>query len=653
MEVFELKAILGLDTSQYDKGLHGAESKAKGFGGKLKSGLGKAAKVGAATVAAVGTAVAGAGVAITKSAGAVAEYGDNIDKMSQKMGMSAKAYQEWDAILQHSGSSIESLKPSMKTLANAAQSGAEEFQKLGISQEEVANLSQEDLFAKTIEGLQNMEEGTERTAIASKLLGRGATELGALLNTSAEDTEKMRRRVNELGGVMSDEAVKASAAYQDSLQDLTTAMDGVKRNAIANFLPSMVEVMDGLTSIFAGENGGADKIESGISHLIEKVTTTAPKMFGKLKEVGKGLFNAIIENMPDIAKSLVSFAYSSIKGLTGLIPTLAKAAVNILSSVLKMAMDAVPKLFDGVSGTLAEGFGTVLKAVPQLLGSIAMAIAQGLPKIVEAGLKMLRDFAQSLAKNSGDLSNAGGGIIGSLITGIVETIPILVQYAPQIILALVVAIVKMLPAVIKAGGRIVLSLIKGIAKFVPNIAKGIVKGARDAIKKVLSLDWLSVGVNIVKGIASGIINSGGLIINAAVNAAKNAFEKAKEFLGINSPSKLFRDVIGRGIAEGMAVGVEDNEPLVTRAVSNLDRQIVEPYTEPDFIDYENPMAYDEVETITRSMDMPTVPVVGKQEEAQDITVILELDRMQLAKTVFKLNKQETQRMGVRLSGGYA
>jgi len=631
MEVFELKAILGLDTSQYDKGLHGAESKAKGFGGKLKNGLGKAAKVGAATVAAVGTAVAGAGVAITKSAGAVAEYGDNIDKMSQKMGMSAKAYQEWDAILQHSGSSIESLKPSMKTLANAAQSGAEEFQKLGISQEEVANLSQEDLFAKTIEGLQNMEEGTERTAIASKLLGRGATELGALLNTSAEDTEKMRRRVNELGGVMSDEAVKASAAYQDSLQDLTTAMDGVKRNAIANFLPSMVEVMDGLTSIFAGEDGGADKIESGISHLIEKVTSTAPKMFGKLKEVGKGLFNAIIENLPDIARSLISFAYSSIKGLTSLVPTLAKAAFDILSSAVSMAMESIP----------------------QLLESIATAIADGLPRLVEAGLKMLRDFAQSLASNGGDLTSAGSGIIGNLITGIVDTIPILVQYVPQIILALVVAIVKMLPAMVKAGGRIVLSLIKGIAKFVPNIAKGIVKGAKDAIKKVLSLDWLSVGVNIVKGIASGIINSGGLIINAAVNAAKNAFEKAKEFLGINSPSKLFRDVIGRGIAEGMALGVEDNEPLVTKAMDNLDRQIVEPYAEPDFIDYENPMAYDEVETITRSMDMPTVPMAGQQEQAQDITVVLELDRMQLAKTVFKLNKQETQRMGVRLSGGYA
>ena len=64
-----------------------------------------------------------AGAAFLKGAGDVAAYGDNIDKMSQKMGMSATAYQEWDAILQHSGASIETMKTGMKTLATAAETG--------------------------------------------------------------------------------------------------------------------------------------------------------------------------------------------------------------------------------------------------------------------------------------------------------------------------------------------------------------------------------------------------------------------------------------------------------------------------------------------------------------------------------------------------
>ena len=108
-------------------------------------------------------------------------------------------------------------------MANAVENGNKAFQRIGLTQEELANMSQEEIFDATIAGLQNVEDETERTYLAGQLLGRGATELGALLNTSAEETQAMKDRVHELGGVMSDEAVKSAAAYQDQLQDMKTA----------------------------------------------------------------------------------------------------------------------------------------------------------------------------------------------------------------------------------------------------------------------------------------------------------------------------------------------------------------------------------------------------------------------------------------------
>ena len=90
MDVFDLVAKLKLDSSGYEEGLQNAETKGLTFG----SGLKKAATVGAAAVAAVGTAAIAAGTALAKGTGDVAAYGDNIDKMSQKMGISAQAYQE-------------------------------------------------------------------------------------------------------------------------------------------------------------------------------------------------------------------------------------------------------------------------------------------------------------------------------------------------------------------------------------------------------------------------------------------------------------------------------------------------------------------------------------------------------------------------------
>ena len=219
MDVFDLYAKISLDTSGYDAGLQNASNTTKSFGSKLGSGLKSAAKLATTAFAAISGAAVAATGAFISGAKEVAEYGDNIDKMSQKMGMSAEAYQEWDAVMQHSGTSMETMKAGMKTLANAVESGNEAFQRIGLTQEELAKMSQEDIFAATIEGLQNVEDVTERTYLAGQLLGRGATELGALLNTSAEETQAMRDRVHELGGVMSDEAVKASARFQDNLQE--------------------------------------------------------------------------------------------------------------------------------------------------------------------------------------------------------------------------------------------------------------------------------------------------------------------------------------------------------------------------------------------------------------------------------------------------
>ena len=133
MNLFDLVATLGLDSSEYEKGLDGAESKTESFGSKLKNGLATAGKAAATAITAVAAATTAATAAMVKAASETAAYGDNIDKMSQKMGISAEAYQEWDAVMQHAGTSIDSLKASMKTMATQAEQGDEAFKKLGIT----------------------------------------------------------------------------------------------------------------------------------------------------------------------------------------------------------------------------------------------------------------------------------------------------------------------------------------------------------------------------------------------------------------------------------------------------------------------------------------------------------------------------------------
>lgn len=265
------------------------------FGNKMKTGL----LVAGAGIAAFG---ATAGVALGKSISDVSKYGDHVDKMSQKIGFSAEGFQKWDYVLNRAGTSIDSMAPVMKTLSNAAVSNSDAFQKLGISQEEVANMSQEELFGRTIQALSGMEEGAERTALASKLLGRGATELAPLLNGGTEAIEEQMKMAEEYGMVMSDDAVKASADFVDAQTTLQGTLTGLKNKVTADFLPAATDVVNGLAMMASGDfMGGFELIEQGVGEFIGNITSKVPEMVTKGGEMLVGFIQGLTEKIPEMA----------------------------------------------------------------------------------------------------------------------------------------------------------------------------------------------------------------------------------------------------------------------------------------------------------------------------------------------------------------
>lgn len=392
MDAFTLVAKLVLDSTQYDEELGNAKEEAGGLGSAIKKGL----KIGGAAVAAATTAAVGLTSAFVKGTAQVAEYGDHIDKMSQKMGMSAEAYQEWDAIMQHSGTTIDTMQAGMKTLANAVESGNKAFERLGMSQEEIAGMSNEELFSATITALQNVENETERTYLAGQLLGRGATELGALLNTSAEDTEAMRQKVHELGGVMSDEAVKAAAAYQDSLQDMKTAFGGLSRNLVTDFLPSVTTVMDGLAAIFSGDSeGGIKMISDGIDDLITKITGKLPEFIDLAFNIIDSLVSALIDNLPKLVEMGTQLLVKLIVGIIQHIPQL---------------IAAVPEIIKGVVTGLKNGFPTLKEAGKGVINAIKDGIMALIRSATQWGRDLIDNFVSGIKAKIGAVVDAVSGV---------------------------------------------------------------------------------------------------------------------------------------------------------------------------------------------------------------------------------------------------
>ena len=517
MNLFDLVAKLTLDSSEYEQGLKSAEKKGSGFGGKLKSAM----KVGAAAVTAVTGTVTALTGALVKGTGEVASYGDHIDKMSQKMGLSATAYQEWDAILQHSGSSIDTMKAGMKTLANAVEKGNGAFERIGLTMDEIAGMSNEELFAATIAGLQNVENETERTYLAGQLLGRGATELGALLNTSAEETEAMRQRVHELGGVMSDEAVKAAAKYQDQLQDMQTAFSGMKRMMLSEFMPALTTVMGGLTDLFSGGDG-LGQISDGIGQLVDKIAENTPKILETGTRIVLALGQAITSNLPVL---------------------------------IKAGADAILMLGTG----LVEQLPLILESGLQVLLALAQGIVDNLPTLIPAIVDVVLQIVSSLIDNVDMLVDASIEIIMALANGLIEALPRLIEKAPEIVGKLVDAIVRNAPKLLQSAWELIKTLAQGIVQNLPQIlAKGqeIVQKVISGIGSAISGLW-SAGMDIVRGIWQGISNGFGWIKDKISGWVGDLLGFFKRILKIGSPSKVFADQIGKWTALGIGQGFVD------------------------------------------------------------------------------------------------
>ncbi len=362
-----------------------AGTKAGGLFGKVfNSNIAKAAAIGGAALA------AGVGIGINALKNGIKEtaaYGDNVDKMSQKIGFTTDEYQKWDYVLQRAGTDIGKLGPAMKTLSSQAESNSAAFQELGISQEDLKNMSPGELFSETVKQLSAMENQTERTALAAKLLGRGATELGPLFNEGSEAIEEQMAIAEKYGMVMPEEAVKASAAFQDSVTTMQMTMTGLKNRMMAEFLPSVTQITDGLGKMFAGDMSGVDDIAAGIQGVVSKLGEMAPVIWEAAKRLGGQLLQGIMSNSGEIGQKAVEIIGNLVTGLINNLPQILSAGVQLIGGLVRGLIQALPQVVSAIGRIglqIIQGLGS------KIWGQVTAA-ANGIKERFLAPINNLRD----------------------------------------------------------------------------------------------------------------------------------------------------------------------------------------------------------------------------------------------------------------------
>lgn len=524
-----------------------------------------------AITGAVASATTGSMAAVVGGTAQLAAYGDQIDKQSQKIGISAQAYQEWDAIMQHSGSSVGSMIASMRTLTNAAQGDSDALKALGISQKEALSMGQEELFSAVITKLQNMEDKAQRTYLATKLLGRGAMEFGALLNTSAEDTQKMRDRVHELGGVLTDVAVKDAARFQDMLQDVKTGISGLSNNLLSQFLPSMATVMEGVTDILAGDDG-AKKISDGLDDIkknfdnafdnimeivdrfapaIEKLVPIVSDIFNKISmSMIDSVLNVDVEAAIDKAVNWFNSGFDNIKSIFSRMPDIITRGLEIISD--SKTISSAIGFFESVGTSIADTFLSALTKLPSLidtvvpylndlLGDVIGWIVDNVPKIVDSVIDTadsLLDGIFSIAESLFTTEN-----MKKLFTGILDIVGKLGDFIGKNVGGLIDAAVAIIDALTESfySPEVVSKIFDTAASLVRSLVDGLTGGNHlqkllDAalnitlmMQKVFMEPEVIESVTeaaaiIVSELAKGILQSLPQIANSLAGFAKNVVD---------------------------------------------------------------------------------------------------------------------------------
>ena len=530
--VFKLFATLGLDTSEYDKSLDDSESKGSKFGKGLKTAAGVA--VGAIAAVTAGT-VAGT-KAFINGVSSVARYGDNIDKMSQKLNMSATSYQEWDFVMQHAGTSIESMQAGIKTLSNAVESGNKAFERLGITEDQIASMSSEELFSATITALQGVEDETERTYLASQLLGRGATELGPLLNMSAEELADMKKQAHDLGGVLSDDAVKNSARFTDSLQNMKTAFGGMKNSMLSNFLPSFATVMDGLALVFSGDSkGGLGIVKDGVKNLANNITKVAPLFIEVGGTILTSLATSITDNLPLLIESGLNAVGTFVDGVLDNIDGIIDAAEKVISTFADKLLDPskAKKLTQTAINIIVKIAKGLTEALPQLIPAIAEIIVAIVTTLTQPdNLSMLIQGAITL--------------IMALVDGLIKAIPILISVIPEITVNVTMAIIENFPLILETVlqllGMLAVGVLDALASLMGTSLEEVMSGLSYGKNLLTSwgsgvLSWLR---DIGKSIISNVTNVWTSITGFFTNGIENI--KSKVQAGLDNVKSKFTSI---------------------------------------------------------------------------------------------------------------
>lgn len=259
-----------------------------------------------------------------------AEYAKEIKTVSSVTGQSVESLQEFDYAAGMIGVSSDRIRDSLKETTNKMQEArdgneatAAAYAKLGVSITDAnGNLrSAEDVFYDTIDALGQMENRTERDALAMDLMSESAQELNPLIDAGSGALKKYADEAHDMGYVLDNEALTALTEVDDAYQRLQKSQESAKNQLSAEFAPYLTEFYEKITKLI--KDGGQAMKESGLVDSFGMLLETVGNIIAPTDDLANGAVPNLTKALRPLSEviALIADTLQVISGLVTLATT--------------------------------------------------------------------------------------------------------------------------------------------------------------------------------------------------------------------------------------------------------------------------------------------------------------------------------------------
>lgn len=395
--------------------------------------------------------------------------------------------------------------------------------------------------------------------------------------------EEFNKAVMDLG--MTDaakEAATSTSTIEGAMGNLEASIVNVGVQLLDSFkgpltegMSSLAEGIGSLPAMFTGLTQSAGPVLSQMGKVFQSSFAPVGKIVsGQLlpalrpfMQACQNLGSAIIPVLDAAFQTFTPILGSLVAKLTEVAATITSTVtpvVNNIAAVVQAALPAVQAAFTTVASTIQGVIDAVFPYI-QTVVTTAMNVINAIITTV-------------LAAVQGDWDGVWAGIgnvISTVWNGIKANVSAAINAVSGVISSVMGSITAYWTGVWNSVKGLVSSAWNGITSAVSNGVNSVmntVRGIGGKIKGAFSGagSWLlDAGKNIIMGLVNGIKNAIGSAVSAAKGAAANVVNAAKSALGIHSPSRVFRDEVGKMIPAGLGKGVEANMSLAVNPVQRM------------------------------------------------------------------------------------